>query len=1111
MAKLYALLVGINEYHPETSVNHLKGCVNDVNAMSTLLTQQYKNLEPDILPILNKDATRENLLLSFERHLGKAGPEDIALFYYSGHGSYENTSPEFETYDSKNQNETLVCYDSRLRGHHDLADKEIAVLLDRLDPEAQKILILDSCHSGSITRSSEQEVTRQEPAREGSNGIYRRPIDSYMLPGDNYYLTQKAEGKVKVPTTSHIVLSACSRNEKALERVDESTGERRGLFSTQLLEILQLADGRISYNDLYLQTRIAVIKQRKRQTPRLDPLFGFNANLGFLSKSTINTKRHKVEWNQGLKLQLGQVNGLLPLEADDISEIKIMLFPRGDEGHQGIPGQITKIGFEESQIYAEGVDEGIKYEAEIVGLPKAMKMLVGLTAPEGKMAKLEAAIKEKISPHLQFIPGEEGVDYALEYTEPDGTILLRIIHVPSGMIVQGAQSNDELARCVGSMMHILEQIEKWERYKSLEKRATKIDENKIQIKLELEQADGEMHALPKTQTEVTVDLDRASNGIDWETADFRLSINNESRQDLYVLLLGLSSSYGVSAYFNEWIDGRSGEIELLDNYFELKSTMDKDVDVLKLFVSTEEINPGNYTADPLKLGFIEQIKRGIGAEKAIGSKNASKKDDWFTKTFTITVSGNQRNIGKESSSINGMTFQENDKLNAKLSFGSIHTHTRSADPIYRLPGELEGSDFEIMNFAPPKSADKCVIELHDIQGQDQLKEQPLQIELDEKMEEGEMIIPVTFDGEFILPFGEVKETADHRPMISIDNLPAQVDDGRRSVGRALKFVLLKTVFKDKFDVFKLRWVDYSVKKRKRKTDGIKDKVANANKILLLIHGIIGDTKFMAEEAEFAVKDKGFDLVLTYDYENLDTDINVIAEKLDKDLKDVGLGSDHGKQLTIVAHSMGGLVSRYMIENLRGDDGSVEKLMMFGTPNGGSRFGLAPGLIDDYVPEKYKELVKDKAKEWFKFATGLALNFLPGYVKTILEYVVKLAKLDEIDSPEILNTLAMMSPDDDFIKGLVANTKASNTTYYIVAGDITNYQASGGWFKRFVEKIEVGIGKVVYYNIPNDIAVGVEDIRKVNGVDKDTHTAVVPGHHLNYFENPPSVEKWKEWL
>lgn len=1110
MAKLYALLVGINEYHPETSVNHLKGCVNDVNAMSALLTQQYKNLDPDILSILNKDATRENLLQSFERHLGKAGPEDIALFYYSGHGSYENTSPEFETYDSKNQNETLVCYDSRLRGHHDLADKEIAVLLERLDPEAQKILILDSCHSGSITRGDRDELSRQEPAREGSNGIYRRPIDSYMLPGDNYYLTQKAQGKVKVPTSAHLLLSACSRDEKALERIDEQSGDRRGLFSTQMMEVLRLNDGQISYNDLYLQTRIAVIKERKKQTPRLDPLFGFNANLGFLSNSTINPRRYPAIWDKGLKLQLGQVHGLLPTETDDIAEIRVLLFPVGNKDHKGIPAIITEIFIDESQLQAEGVNEDTQYEAEIVGLPKAMCMLVGIEGPDHKKVALMELTKQKPSPHLQFIDGEEGVEYSLEYTEKDDNILLWITHVPSGLRVQGARNREEISTCFNALLPYLEQIEKWERYKGVEKRATRIDENKIDIKLELEQEDGQMHTLPRDQTNISVDLDRASNGEDWESADFRLTINNRTREDLYILVLGMSSSFGVSAYFNDWVDGKSGEIELLESYFRLNSNSDKDVDVLKFFISTQEINPGDYTIDAMEIGFIHE-PRGIGDEKAIGNKSASKKDDWFTKTFTITVSGNQRNIGQETSSINGMTFQENDKLNAKLSFGSIHTHTRSADPIYRLPGELEGSDFEIMNFAPPKSADKCVIELHDIQGEDQLKEQPLQIELDQKMEEGEMIIPVTFDGEFILPFGEVKETADHRPMISIDNLPAQVDDGRRSVGRALKFVLLKTVFKDKFDVFKLRWVDYSVKKRKRKTDGLKEKVANANKILLLIHGIIGDTKFMAEEAEFAVKDKGFDLVLTYDYENLDTDINVIAEKLDKDLKDVGLGSGHGKQLTIVAHSMGGLVSRFMIEDLRGDDGSVEKLMMFGTPNGGSRFGLAPGLIDDYVPEKYKELVKDKAKEWFKFATGLALNFLPGYVKTILEYVVKLAKLDEIDSPEILNTLAMMSPDDDFIKGLVANTKASNTTYYIVAGDITNYQASGGWFKRFVEKIEVGIGKVVYYNIPNDIAVGVEDIQKVNGVDKDTHTAVVPGHHLNYFENPPSVEKWKEWL
>lgn len=1112
MAKLYALLVGINDYHPDAHVKPLKGCVNDVDAMEKFLTEGFEHLEPNVKRLTNQDATRENLIRSFQDHLGNAGEADIVFFYYSGHGSYENTSPEFETYDSKNQNETLVCYDSRLKGHFDLADKEIAVLLSRLHASAQKVLILDSCHSGSITRGDDDEVTRQEPAREYAGGIYRRPLETYLLDNDNYYLNQKAQGQVKIPITPHLLMSACSRDEKALEKIPENSDKRRGLFSTHLLDVLKANNAKISYNDLYLQTRIAVVKDRKKQTPTLDPQFGFNANLGFLSDSTVNPRRYAVLWDRGLKLQLGQTHGFLPDNTDDIAEISVRLFPQGEAEHPGLPATITEIMATESQLLATDADPNITYEAEIVGLPKCMVMLIGTEGPADKVTAIKEIFAKSPSPHLYFVDGIAGVDYSLEVSEGDEGTLVRIIHIPSGLVVQGARTREDLEACVNILQPVLEQIEKWERYKGIEKRAEKIDENKIDIKLELMQEDGEMHAVPKNQTEVTVDLNKASNEEDWEEVNFKLSINNKTGSDLYVLLLGMSRSYGISSYYSEQVVSGGGPVELLADVFSLAPELDKEVDVLKFFVSTQKINAGSYTEEALVLGHIEEIKRGIGSHRAIGSNKASSKEDWFTKTLTITVSGNQKTLGAAVSNINGLSFQKNEKLSAKLSFGSINSHTRSADPIYRLPAELDNSDFEIMNFAATKQEpDKCIIELHDIEGEDQLIDQPLEIELAEEMKAGEMIVPVTFDGEFILPFGEVKQTGDNRPMVTINHLPAQVDDGRRSVGRALKFVLLKTVFKDRFDVFKLRWVDYKVKKGKRKTDGLKDKVTNANKILLLIHGIIGDTKFMAEEAKFAVEDKGFDLVLTYDYENLDTDINVIAEKLDKDLQDVGLGSGHGKQLTIVAHSMGGLVSRYMIEELRGDDGSVEKLMMFGTPNGGSRFGLAPDLIDQHVPEKYKELVKEKAKEWFKFAVGFALNFLPGYVKTILEYVVKLAKLDEIDSPEILNTLAMMSPDDDFIKGLVANTKASNTIYYIIAGDITNYEPSGGWFKRFVEKIEVGVGKVVYYNIPNDIAVGVEDIKKVNGVDQDSHTAVIPGHHLNYFDNPPSVEKWKEWL
>jgi len=48
----------------------------------------------------------------------------------------------------------------------------------------------------------------------------------------------------------------------------------------------------------------------------------------------------------------------------------------------------------------------------------------------------------------------------------------------------------------------------------------------------------------------------------------------------------------------------------------------------------------------------------------------------------------------------------------------------------------------------------------------------------------------------------------------------------------------------------------------------------------------------------------YDLVLTFDYENLHTTIEENARSLKLRLESVGLGANHGKKLHIVAHSMG---------------------------------------------------------------------------------------------------------------------------------------------------------------------------------------------------------------
>jgi len=78
------------------------------------------------------------------------------------------------------------------------------------------------------------------------------------------------------------------------------------------------------------------------------------------------------------------------------------------------------------------------------------------------------------------------------------------------------------------------------------------------------------------------------------------------------------------------------------------------------------------------------------------------------------------------------------------------------------------------------------------------------------------------------------------------------------------------------------------------------------------------TAVMGLAIYFPIADKplisdNYDLTLCFDYQNLNTPIQDTAKMFKEKLEQAGLSEGHGKQLHIVAHSMGGLVSRWMIE------------------------------------------------------------------------------------------------------------------------------------------------------------------------------------------------------
>ncbi|MBD0336836.1 MAG: caspase family protein, partial [Cyanobacteria bacterium Co-bin13] len=113
---VYAFLVGIDQYpSPLTS---LRGCVNDIETFEQYLHGWIRDnpgyaLQPPHR-LINQQATRQAVIAGFRTYLSQAQSSDVALFYYSGHGSQAPSPPQFWTIEPDRFNETLVCWDSRL-------------------------------------------------------------------------------------------------------------------------------------------------------------------------------------------------------------------------------------------------------------------------------------------------------------------------------------------------------------------------------------------------------------------------------------------------------------------------------------------------------------------------------------------------------------------------------------------------------------------------------------------------------------------------------------------------------------------------------------------------------------------------------------------------------------------------------------------------------------------------------------------------------------------------------------------------------------------------------------------------------------------------------------
>ncbi|HHL19251.1 MAG TPA: hypothetical protein ENJ33_05905 [Thiothrix sp.] len=586
-------------------------------------------------------------------------------------------------------------------------------------------------------------------------------------------------------------------------------------------------------------------------------------------------------------------------------------------------------------------------------------------------------------------------------------------------------------------------------------------------------------------------------------------------------------------------------------------------DILKLIVSETEFSPSlleqkglevyDVTLDPqaktTTTTTTKSVTRGGNAlssmlddamqytnTRGIRAKQTTLAN-WTTKSFTMTTIRplEQVMIPNNKAASLGLGVEiEPHAMTAAIRLESQIEANRGLEAIgmgrMATPVALQNSPLTpAYSLAATRSADAnlSVIKLDGITDSEKVTAQnPLVLSIDKPLAEGEQVLPFAFDGEFYYPLGHAVAQG-NKTRILIETLPdaettvidsadsTNSTDGTvtaKSLGGSLKLYFQKVLYSKlrlKKDSVRLAMpvfaADHPQKVMDYNADNeeIKAQVAAAKKIVVFIHGIIGDTESMAGVVNFPMADESFirdhyDVVLCFDYENLSTPIEETARLFKAKLEAVGLAEGHGKHVHIVAHSMGGLVSRWMIER-EGGNKLVDKLVMLGTPNNGSPWAG----------------VKDKGIAVVsKWAYGSLTLILNGLTTIPVGGVAVAGMMKLINSMD--DTLDQMGENSDFLQQLYQSPDPE-IPYYLVAGAtqklMVNVNEEDGMFKK-VMTVAMQRSKLAAYDFlsdslfakQNDVAVNATSMKHIDEARTPALDVVdIVSDHMSYFTLEEGVE------
>lgn len=467
--RLFALLIGIDAY--PAPVPPLGGCVNDVTAIGEVLAGRVPAETLAVRVLTDAAATRDAVVAAIRDHLGQAGPDDVALLYYSGHGSQQDAPAELWPGEPDHRNETLVLVDSRLPGRWDLADKELAVLLGAVAARGGHVVtVLDFCHSGGGTRDAAPGTRlRQAPADERV-----RPFDSF-LPGAAAVAATtggatRSLGAQWGLAGSQVLLAACRSSETAKEVA--VAGRGRGALSAAL-EVALRTGGQLTYRQLHRHVTAAVMRRVEAQHPQVEAPDPTDLDRPFLGGAVPPAPRELTlsHLPDGWSVDAGAVHGVPEPVGEDSTDLAIRALTATATL---ATATVTRVLTDRSLVrLSTPLDESFVYRAVVTSIP-LRPLGIGVVGADADTAALRAAVAAADPTLVALVPETPAADVVVEATTSGFAITRPGVTRPLVPVVGGERREE---RTVAALEHVA----RWLRLAALHNPATRLREGSVDL------------------------------------------------------------------------------------------------------------------------------------------------------------------------------------------------------------------------------------------------------------------------------------------------------------------------------------------------------------------------------------------------------------------------------------------------------------------------------------------------------------------------------------------------------------------------------------------------------------------------------------------------------